>query len=71
MTDTAFRLAEILDALEGVGVTCLVLGGHAARYHGVERTTSDFDLHLAPDGWPDLPERRRLRSGAANHCRRR
>ena len=57
MTDTAFRLAEILDALEGVGVTCLVLGGHAARYYGVERTTSDFDLHLAPDGWPDLPER--------------
>lgn len=51
------RLAEILDALEAVGLSCLVLGGHAVRYYGLSRTTNDFDLHLAPEGWPDLAAR--------------
>lgn len=51
------RLADILTALESVGLSYLVLGGHAARYYGVSRTTSDYDLHLAPDGWDDLPAR--------------
>lgn len=48
------RLAEIVTALEAVGLTCLVMGGHAARYYGLQRNTNDYDLHLAPDRWPDL-----------------
>jgi hypothetical protein len=51
------RLAEIVTALEGAGLSCLVLGGHAARYYGLSRTTNDYDLHLAPDGWSDLVHR--------------
>ena len=35
------RLASIIEALEGVGLRCLVLGGHAARIHGLGRTTND------------------------------
>lgn len=49
------RLTEIITALETVGLTCLVMGGHAARYYGLQRNTNDYDLHLAPDRWPDLP----------------
>jgi hypothetical protein len=45
------RLAEIMDALEAVGLACLVMGGHAIRFYGLDRNTVDFDLHLAPDGW--------------------
>ncbi len=48
------RLAEIVTALEAVGLTCLVMGGHAARYYGLQRNTNDYDLHLTPDRWPDL-----------------
>jgi hypothetical protein len=49
------RLADIVTALQAVGLTCLVMGGHAARYYGLQRNTNDYDLHLAPDRWPDLP----------------
>jgi hypothetical protein len=49
------RLAQIVSALESVGLDCIVMGGHAVRYYGIERTTIDFDLHLAPDSWKDLP----------------
>ena len=41
------RLAEIVAALEAVGLPCLVLGGHAVRFYGFQRNTIDFDLHLA------------------------
>jgi hypothetical protein len=51
------RLAEIITALEAVGLTCLVMGGHAVRFYGVDRNTIDFDLHLAPACWGDLPHR--------------
>ena len=51
------RLAEIVTALEGATITCLVMGGHAVRYYGLRRDTVDFDLHLAPDSWADLPTR--------------
>ncbi|MCA9219417.1 MAG: hypothetical protein KDA71_03755 [Planctomycetales bacterium] len=30
------------------------MGGHAARFYGVERNTNDFDLHLSPDCWDDI-----------------
>jgi hypothetical protein len=49
------RLAEIITALEAVGLNALVMGGHAVRFYGVDRNTADFDLHLAPDCWSDLP----------------
>ncbi len=48
------RLAQVLAALEGVGIRCLVMGGHAVRYYGVSRMTNDFDLTVAPDCWDDL-----------------
>jgi hypothetical protein len=49
------RLAEIVTALEAVGLPCLVMGGHAVRFYGLQRHTIDFDLHLAPERWNDLP----------------
>jgi hypothetical protein len=51
------RLAAIVAALESVGLSCLVMGGHAVRFYGLERHTNDFDLTLAPDGWDDLADR--------------
>lgn len=53
----AERLAHIVSALEGAGVKCLVMGGHACRYYGIDRNTNDFDLHLAPEYWDDLSSR--------------
>jgi hypothetical protein len=50
------RLAGIVTALESVGLTCLVMGGHAVRFYGLQRNTTDFDLHLAPGRWDDLTE---------------
>jgi hypothetical protein len=51
------RLAEVFSQLEGVGVSCLVMGGHAVRFYGLARNTNDVDLHIAPDQWEDLPTR--------------
>ena len=49
------RLAEIITALEAVGLDCLIMGGHAVRFYGLDRNTADYDLHLAPSCWDDLP----------------
>jgi hypothetical protein len=51
------RLADVLAALEGAALSCLVMGGHAVRYYGLLRNTIDFDLHLAPESWEGLPAR--------------
>lgn len=51
------RLAQVVSALEEVGITYLVMGGHAVRYYGVGRNTIDYDLQLSPDHWDDLPDR--------------
>jgi hypothetical protein len=51
------RLGSIIVALESAGISCLVLGGHAVRYYGLQRHTNDFDLTVAPDGWDDLADR--------------
>jgi hypothetical protein len=51
------RLAEVTAALESVGLSYLVMGGHAARFYGISRNTIDYDLHLAPQDWDTLPER--------------
>jgi hypothetical protein len=53
----AVRLAEIVTALEQVGLTVLVMGGHAVRYYGIDRNTIDYDLHLSPADWDDLGSR--------------
>jgi hypothetical protein len=53
----ALRLAEIVTALEQVGLTVLVMGGHAVRYYGIDRNTIDYDLHLSPADWDDLGTR--------------
>jgi hypothetical protein len=50
------RLAEILTALDNAGAVYLVMGGHAARYYGVERNTADYDLHLSLGQWGRLDE---------------
>lgn len=34
------ELAEVVTALESVGIRCLVMGGHAVRYYGLDRMTS-------------------------------
>jgi hypothetical protein len=52
--NTEARLAQIISALEAVGLNCLVMGGHAVRFYGLDRNTVDFDLHLAPESWEDL-----------------
>jgi hypothetical protein len=49
------RLAAIVTALEAAGLTYLVMGGHAVRFYGLQRNTIDFDFHLAPDRWDELP----------------
>lgn len=51
------RLAGIVAALENVGLTCLIMGGHAVRYYGLSRNTIGYDLHLAPESWSDLIDR--------------
>ncbi len=43
------RLAAIAQALESVGLACLIMGGHAVRFYDLQRYTNDFDLTLAPD----------------------
>lgn len=51
------RLAEIIRILEEEGIPCLIMGGHAIRYYGIDRITIDYDVHLSADGWDDLPGR--------------
>jgi hypothetical protein len=53
----AERLAQIVTALEQVGLTVLVMGGHAVRYYGLDRNTIDYDLLLAPADWDELAAR--------------
>jgi hypothetical protein len=50
------RAAELHGLVVEIGFRCLVLGGHAVRYYGLDRRTIDFDFQLAiePDQWPEL-----------------
>ena len=41
--NTMNRLAEIVSALDRLEIPCLVMGGHAARYYGIERNTIDVE----------------------------
>ena len=51
------RVAEVVSALQAVGISCLIMGGHAVRFYGLARHTNDVDLHISPDQWDDLPTR--------------
>ena len=59
------RLASPDGRLEGQGLACLVMGEHAVRHYGVDRSTLDFDLRatLADSLWNDCPT-------AAGRCQR-
>jgi len=41
------RLAAVATALDSLGLRALVMGGHAVRFHGVDRSTVDYDFCLA------------------------
>lgn len=51
------RLAALFAAFRDTGIECLVMGGHAVRYYGVDRSTIDYDFHAAmdADAWNRLP----------------
>jgi hypothetical protein len=51
------KLARIARALQETGIDALVMGGHAVRYYGVDRKTSDFDLVAAVTSTADLRTR--------------
>ncbi|MBY0528515.1 MAG: hypothetical protein K2R98_34310 [Gemmataceae bacterium] len=57
MVSIAERLAALAGALEEAQIPYLVMGGHAVRYYGVERTTADYDFHLSLDDWDRLGDR--------------
>ncbi len=50
------RLASLYAAIVQTGMRALVMGGHAVRFYGVERTTIDYDLHLVGVDWEVLPD---------------
>ncbi len=51
-------MAAVADALASLGVGALVMGGHAARFYGVDRNTIDYDFCLALDAdtWARLAD---------------
>lgn len=51
------KLARISSALADAGLESLVMGGHAARYYGVERNTNDFDLYVSAPSVEELKAR--------------
>jgi len=52
------RLARLYAELLRLGLPCLVMDAHAVRYHAVDRSTVDFDFHLAlePEAWTKLAD---------------
>lgn len=57
------RLAAIYAEIARLGLRALVMGGHAVRFYGVDRSTIDYDLAIAlgASEWNDLP---RILSGS-------
>lgn len=51
------RCAEVFGALRKAGVDCLVMGGHAVRFHGLGRNTIDYDLVVHTRHWEELEGR--------------
>lgn len=54
---TEQRAAALAGALSALGLPALVMGGHAVRFYGIDRSTVDYDFCLALDRpmWDDLP----------------
>lgn len=52
------RLAALYAAVRALGFPALVMGGHAVRFYGIDRTTIDYDLHVVVDDitWTGLGE---------------
>ena len=48
------KLAHIVRVVKEAGVDALVMGGHAIRYYGVDRNTSDFDIVASVTSPADL-----------------
>lgn len=67
MTGTE-RCAEVFEALRRAGIECLVMGGHAVRFYGIDRNTIDYDLAASARRWEDLEPRVRS-AGVVAHGR--
>ena len=50
------RLTEIVSALDELKVPHLVMGGHAVRYYGFNRETTDHDFYLPADAGEHLSD---------------
>lgn len=50
------RLIEIVSALDEAQIPHLVMGGHAVRYYGFNRETTDYDLHIPVEAGQKLSE---------------
>ena len=48
------RLIEIVSSLDELQVPHLVMGGHAVRYYGFSRETTDHDLHTPVEAGQSL-----------------
>jgi hypothetical protein len=48
------KLARIVRVIKEAGVDALVMGGHAVRYYGIDRNTSDFDMVASVTSPADL-----------------
>lgn len=51
------KLARIVRVIKEAGVDALVMGGHAVRYYGIDRNTSDFDMVASVASPADLQEK--------------
>ncbi|MBX3289589.1 MAG: hypothetical protein KF855_09615 [Acidobacteria bacterium] len=50
------HLSQITVALEELKIPYLVMGGHAVRYYGFNRETTDHDLHIPADAGRKLSD---------------
>ena len=50
------HLNQITSALDELDVSYLVMGGHAVRYYGFRRETTDHDLHIPAEIGRNLSE---------------
>jgi hypothetical protein len=50
------RLIEVVSALDEVQMPYLIMGGHAVRYYGFRRDTTDFDLHISAESSAHLTD---------------
>lgn len=51
------RCAQIFHELRSLGMACLVMGGHAVRFYGIQRGTVDYDLAISSKAWDGIGSR--------------